>query len=571
MVNNAGTSSIPAASPAAVPGSVASPPEAVTPAPLPTASSASAAQPVPVQLHYVLPATVAPASTIARDTGLQSGALRHTQYISTANASITITVTPAGGGPTVYGPTPCTTGTCTVNFTANPGPNTIAFSLTNGANVLSQFSIVKIVQPAILNTFNLTANPVVNSVSLSLAAATANAGTAFDDTLTVNALDKSGATIAGPGNYVDVNGNPLALTLNAVNNQNGGRGTVTVKGAARITAPGQAIAIAHYDGGWLDHTTISVNSTRAIAGALTGTTFTTVPAATEYAILPGGSQPYNIVKGPDANLWVTEYGNSKLAKISPAGTLITEYTTLANPHYITVGPDGNLWFTEQTPSDVGRMTTGGSRTDFPITTGSNPVAIVTGPDGALWFAEVNGHNVGRVTTTGNFSYYPSASSNIERGITVGADGNVWYNDSRANTVFSISPLGNISQYGYATGCIVTANDGDGMTLGPDGRVWFVECDDHTIGAVSTAGVVTSYSTGITAGANIRDVYNGPDGNLWFSEENEAQIGRITTAGTVTEYGNGFSGGSTPRGATIGPDGNIWIAEFGSNKVAKFVW
>src|SRR5262249_54445644 len=73
---------------------------------------------------------------------------------------------------------------------------------------------------------------------------------------------------------------------------------------------------------------------------------------------------------------------------------------------ITVGPDGNLLSPEFTASKIGRITPGGTLTEFPTTTANNfPAGITVGPDGNLWFTEssnVDSPNgkIGRITTAG---------------------------------------------------------------------------------------------------------------------------------------------------------------------------
>ena len=163
-----------------------------------------------------------------------------------------VSVTPIGASSPSYtsSNTPCTTTTCSLTFAATQGPSTITLTLTDGTNTLSKYSSVIIVRPG-LNTFNFTANPVVSSVTLSLANPTPNAGTAYDDVLTLTALDADGKQIIGNANYVDASGNPVALTLHVANNQAGGKGTVTMNGPARIISPQSAATKAHYDGKWV--------------------------------------------------------------------------------------------------------------------------------------------------------------------------------------------------------------------------------------------------------------------------------------------------------------------------------
>src|SRR5262249_30350909 len=65
------------------------------------------------------------------------------------------------------------------------------------------------------------------------------------------------------------------------------------------------------------------------------------------------------------------------------------------PFDIVKGPDGNLWFTEMVANQIGRITPGGRVTEFSagITPGSSPVGIAAGPDGNLWFTEFAGNRI----------------------------------------------------------------------------------------------------------------------------------------------------------------------------------
>jgi streptogramin lyase len=66
-------------------------------------------------------------------------------------------------------------------------------------------------------------------------------------------------------------------------------------------------------------------------------------------------------------------------------------------HYIAPGPDKNLWFTESAKNKIGRITTGGTITEFPIPTPSSiPRGIAPGPDKNLWFTESSGNDIGQV-------------------------------------------------------------------------------------------------------------------------------------------------------------------------------
>src|SRR5690349_21709827 len=72
---------------------------------------------------------------------------------------------------------------------------------------------------------------------------------------------------------------------------------------------------------------------------------------TEYSLpsVPGlPISPLGLATGSDGNVWFTDYGSSRVGKISTKGDA-TIFAIPSNPAYptaITSGPDGNLWFVE---------------------------------------------------------------------------------------------------------------------------------------------------------------------------------------------------------------------------------
>src|SRR3954447_18645299 len=82
-------------------------------------------------------------------------------------------------------------------------------------------------------------------------------------------------------------------------------------------------------------------------------------SVTAFPLPHGDSRPYDIVAGPDGNLWFTESTNDAIGKITPDGT-ITEYPLHVpaqddRPYGIAVGADGALWFTERLSDKIGRL------------------------------------------------------------------------------------------------------------------------------------------------------------------------------------------------------------------------
>lgn len=521
--------------------------------------------PVAVEATYLLSAA-----------GPQAAAgLRRPAYISTSNTSIAVTVTPVGGSTTSFGPSPCTSGSCPISFTAVPGPNVLKFSLTDGGGVLlSTFTTTQIIQPAAINSLSFTAKPVVNNVTLALTAASVNAGSPASDTLTVNARDADNNIIVGTANYTDASGNPLALQLNVSNVKNGGSGLVTLAGPVRITAPNQAVVTAKYNGGWLDHAVIGVSSTATVAGSLGTVTLTATPHVIEYSSgISAGAQPHGISPGPDGNVWFTEYGGARIGRMTTSGTA-TEFSSgvLTNPVKIVEGNDGNLWFGYAASSKtLARISPAGTVATVATLTDADLYGIVPGPDGNMWVGELasgnNGNIVARVTDAGGLTEFTTgitAGAGVQT-LTLGPDGNFWFPENAGNRIGRITPAGAAVEFSAG---ITAGAQPFGIASGADGNLWFTEYAKNKIGRITPAGTVTEFGG---AGTQPRNIVAGPDGNLWFNDDSGGELGRITPAGTVTLFPAIGYGGGRIIDLCVGPDGNIWFSAFGDNKVGKFVY
>jgi hypothetical protein len=125
--------------------------------------------------------------------------------------------------------------------------------------------------------------------------------------------------------------------------------------------------------------------------------------------LPIGTSPngvasqVGIATGPDHNLWITESGLNKIARMTPTG-ILTQYTiptANAGAHRIIASADGALWFTETTGNKLGRITTTGSITEYRIPTanagafGIIPCTTFCGTHGGVWFTETKANKIGR--------------------------------------------------------------------------------------------------------------------------------------------------------------------------------
>jgi streptogramin lyase len=84
-----------------------------------------------------------------------------------------------------------------------------------------------------------------------------------------------------------------------------------------------------------------------------------------------------------------------------ASTIEYPLASGSDPNQIVAGPDGNLWFTDLENSNIGVITTSGKVTVYP--SGSPAIAITNGPDGALWFTQED--FIARITTSGKVTQF----------------------------------------------------------------------------------------------------------------------------------------------------------------------
>ena len=188
----------------------------------------------------------------------------------------------------------------------------------------------------------------------------------------------------------------------------------------------------------------------------------------------------------------------------------------SGPYGIAAGPDGNLWFTENArqqdrPDHAERHR---SPSSPPLTASSDPDGITAGPDGNLWFTEYPGSKIGRITPGGTVTEFPVPTRTAARRHRGGAGRQPLVHRDAAGTVGRITPGGACHRVP-----IPTANSGPfGVAAGPDGNLWFTEFGGNRIGRITTGRHGHRIPAGITAGSGPAGITAGPDGNLWFTEQ-----------------------------------------------------
>lgn len=312
------------------------------------------------------------------------------------------------------------------------------------------------------------------------------------------------------------------------------------------------------------------------------------------------SSPEGLATDSYGNLYVADYGNNRIRKVTPAGVV----TTLAGsgaaattdgtgtaaafnkPIGLTVAPDGNLYVCEELGHVVRKVTPSGVVTTFAGTAGvagttdatgtaanfRNPSDIVADADGNLYVADNGNHALRKITPDAVVSTV--AGTTGTRG---GADG---------------------------TGTAATFDFPGGICLGVDGHLYMtcagpvnlvvpsydgvvkITLPDYVVTTMGGRNGTRGWGDGTGAAASFRRPQGiGSDsfGNLYVADQGNSVIRKITPAGVVTTFAGPTDGSATtgatdgagavarfytPGGLDIDPSGILYVADTDNHRIRK---
>jgi len=333
---------------------------------------------------------------------------------------------------------------------------------------------------------------------------------------------------------------------------------------------------------------VNVNGLSASAPS----TFTYIPTATVTTIAgstagyANGSgtaakfnQPYAITIDALGNLYVADFGNFVIRKITPAGVVTTfagngtqgntdDATGVVGQFWwlwggITIDASGNLYVTDA--NRIRKVSSSGKITTF---AGS----------GAYAYADGNG---------------TAAAFNAPVDITIDASNNLYVADSENDRIRKITPSGAVSTLagstrGYldAVGTAAHFDIPEGITLGKDGNLYVADTYNNFIRKITlpdarVSTYVGSNSSGLSQFRYPERVTMDKSGNLYVTS-NASLICKVTPEGVVTTLAGsstqGYADGTgtaarfnDPYGMAIDASGNLYVADTGNNRIRKITF
>jgi hypothetical protein len=344
------------------------------------------------------------------------------------------------------------------------------------------------------------------------------------------------------------------------------------------------------------------NSTvRRVTAAGVVTTLAGSPGQTGSADGGGGSARFSYPAGlavdTAGNIYVADFDNSTIRKVTPAGSVSTLAGTAGasgtsdgsgaaarfnHPSGVTVDGAGNVYVADTSNQTLREISPAGSVSTlagnpgiggFADGTGAGatffyPAGIAATSGGTVYVADTGNHTVRLMATPGSVTTYAGyvgikgsangtgsgALFSYPYGVAVDGSGNLYIGDSGNNTVRKVNSGGGASTLagtpglpGFADGAGGSAgfSDPSGVAVDGAGNVYVADAGNSTIRKISAGGAVTTLAgqagvAGSSDGTGAAARFNAPRGvavdsvgNVYVADTENDTIRKITAGGTVT--------------------------------------
>ena len=347
----------------------------------------------------------------------------------------------------------------------------------------------------------------------------------------------------------------------------------------------------------------SAGTITTFAGALDGGSRRDGGPATEAEL----AYPSGVALDAAGNIYIAEYGNSRVRVLRPGQYLSVQLGTSGDRHLLTVAEDGTLT-SDGFPVRNGSSVVASNGDRYVLSQGeTGPVAATLAPmleiplkaDGTPDFPQ--GSTVERVNVIESI---PIAGITSVSGVAVDKAGNVFVAQSQIHRIRMIDATGLATT---VAGTGMRGSDGDGgaateaqlsqpagVAVDKAGNVYFADSWNNRVRKIDATGIITTY-----AGTGERgfDGDGGPateaqlwaptgvavdgSGNLYVADTGNHRIRRIDATGAISTYAGtgeqGFDadGGPAteaqlwaPTGVAVDGSGNLYVADTGNHRVRK---
>ena len=303
-------------------------------------------------------------------------------------------------------------------------------------------------------------------------------------------------------------------------------------------------------------------------------------------------EPYGVAVDASGNVYVADQSNHRIRKITAAGVVTTlagsgfavfldgtgAFTGFNSPTGVAVDASGNVYVADYKNHRIRKITAAGEVTTlagsgneaFEDGTGTAasfnyPTGVAVDASGNVYVADQQNHRIRKITAAGVVTTLAGGGR--------ADDGSVG------------------GGYANGTGAAASFYHPAGVAVDASGNVYVADESNQRIRKITAAGVVTTLAGSGTAGfqngtgaaasfSEPRGVTVDASGNVYVADYGNNSIRKITSAGVVTTLAGTNGRGShadgttaffsSPSGVAVDASGNVYVADNSNNAIRKIL-